>query len=289
MQTQFDLLKIKDIYNNNKNYLINNNNNNNNKNLCIIYFSGNGLYYPNNDLIFEEKIIKEDRYEWKKNISIFAQRIILIRDVYKQWYTMGVNKEINTIDKIYFFLKKNTENMNTICVGNSAGGYMAILMGCLLKSDKVFSFSGQISLRSFSENKNENLFLYENSLKKINKYDELTNIILKSEIKIYYFYAGLCKEDIEQINLISDSRNIIKFPMNSKIHGVTCYPVNFKDLIEMDHVKLCSLIKTDLKVINSFIFSIRVSGIIKTLKYLTKIKINKIIKLLYILTRFKQI
>ncbi|MBQ6886197.1 MAG: hypothetical protein IJN54_01625 [Lachnospiraceae bacterium] len=36
------------------------------KNLCYIFFSGNGLYFPNTVEEFEKTIIKNNRFEWEK-------------------------------------------------------------------------------------------------------------------------------------------------------------------------------------------------------------------------------
>ena len=65
--------------------------------LCYIFFSSNGLYYPNTKMIFEEQIFLKDRYEWKwvvKNSKIpqIASRIIYVRDIYKCWYSRGIKQ-----------------------------------------------------------------------------------------------------------------------------------------------------------------------------------------------------
>ena len=58
---------------------------------AIIFFSGNGLYYPNTIEEFTEKIIKKDRYEWQnissnKKICEYYELIIFCRDLYKQYW-----------------------------------------------------------------------------------------------------------------------------------------------------------------------------------------------------------
>ena len=66
-----------------------------NKN-AIIFFSGNGLYFPNEEKIFSETIIEKNRYEWEnisdnKKIKNKYSLIIFVRDIYKQWYLNGIN------------------------------------------------------------------------------------------------------------------------------------------------------------------------------------------------------
>ena len=37
----------------------------NNSNLCFVYFSSNGVYFPNEVDVFNKMIINENRFEWK--------------------------------------------------------------------------------------------------------------------------------------------------------------------------------------------------------------------------------
>lgn len=60
----------------------------------VIYFSSNDIYYPNNRRTFEKRIIKEDRYEWKKNLLPNTRKHIFVRDIHKQWYLYGISKDI---------------------------------------------------------------------------------------------------------------------------------------------------------------------------------------------------
>ena len=114
-------------------------------NKCIIFFSGNGLYFPNDVETFNEKIIEKDRYEWE-NVANFSKivksykKIIFLRDIYKQWYLRGINAQVNTIDKVVDLLHELTETFEVVTCGNSAGGYMALYMGAQLKASKIFSF-----------------------------------------------------------------------------------------------------------------------------------------------------
>ena len=34
-------------------------------NTCYIFFSSNGLYYPETAEVFQKEIVEKDRYEWK--------------------------------------------------------------------------------------------------------------------------------------------------------------------------------------------------------------------------------
>lgn len=75
---------------------------------ALVFFSGNGLYYPNTVSCFEETIIKNDRYEGERiirhtQVQKYYEKIVLVRDIYKQWYVKGINSEQDTVDKTIFF------------------------------------------------------------------------------------------------------------------------------------------------------------------------------------------
>lgn len=54
------------------------------KDLCVVYFSSNAIYYPNNEKSFMRSIVEKDYYEWRNAVPIKAHKQIFVRDVYKQ-------------------------------------------------------------------------------------------------------------------------------------------------------------------------------------------------------------
>ena len=120
-------------------------------NRAIIFFSGNGLYFPNTEEEFTQKIIINDRYEWEnlasnKLIRKYYELIIFVRDVYKQWYVTGINPEHDNVDKTADFLRELTRGYDITTCGASAGGYAAVLFASLLDAERFFSMSGQFSI-----------------------------------------------------------------------------------------------------------------------------------------------
>ena len=89
--------------------------------ICYIFFSSNGLFFPDTISQFKETIIDKNRYEWKrmatgKEIISKSGRHIFVRDIYKQWYTKGISNTVNSIDKMIPLLKALTEkNRITRC------------------------------------------------------------------------------------------------------------------------------------------------------------------------------
>lgn len=95
--------------------------------LCYIFFSSHGLYYPNTRDVFEEQMLKKDRYEWKwvanhSPVIRSAGKIIYVRDIYKEWYSRGINSRINTIDKVLDLLREVTDGWRVVTAGSSGGG-----------------------------------------------------------------------------------------------------------------------------------------------------------------------
>ena len=269
-KTQFDIAEVFEVYSRHKNYEIINLNQNDDR--CFIYFSSNAIYYPNTKEVFEDRIIKNNRFDWKKNIVSSARKVILIRDVFKTWYLKGVNAELNSVEKVLDFLKQETKGLRVTCLGSSAGGYAAVLFGCLLQAERVFSFSGQFSLFHGLSNeiiRREQPFLVESEeISKINKYYSLKKFISESKVPIFYFYPEGCDLDFPQAQEISDLPIVYPFAFRGIAHGQTCYPINFLDIFNkssMELISLCQIFKDE--TIHPFIFSTRVSGWKKTILY----------------------
>lgn len=80
---------VTDTYNTMENFIIEEVSN---KKLAVIYCSSNGLYYPNEYEVFQEYIVKRNKFEWsKRDWKLEDSGLnIYIRDVYKQWYVNGM-------------------------------------------------------------------------------------------------------------------------------------------------------------------------------------------------------
>lgn len=117
---------------------------------AILFFSGNGLYFPNEEEIFCDTVCKKDRYEWENVaqsplIQRYYSKIIFIRDIYKQWYVKGINHEADSVTKVIELVRHLTQGYRIVTCGYSAGGYMAVLVGKEIGAKRIFSFSGQFS------------------------------------------------------------------------------------------------------------------------------------------------
>ena len=200
-------------------------------NNAIVFFSGNGLYFPNTKEVFENVILNSDRYEWEniaknKKMRKYYKLIIFVRDIYKQWYIDGINTEINTRDKVIEFLCKETKGYKVSVCGNSAGGYMAVLCGVKMNAEKIFSFSGQFDIMDKISNENPLIFQHKDD----GKYFSLISLISGSKFpdeRIFYFFPGKSDADNRQYELIKNTC-INTFRIDEAEHGKTidsyCYP-----------------------------------------------------------------
>lgn len=71
---------------------------------------------------------------------------IFLRDFEQAWYQKGINENINNIEHIGKFLQNeiHDNNYNKTCfLGNSMGGYAAILFGSMINVNTIISFAPQ--------------------------------------------------------------------------------------------------------------------------------------------------
>ena len=76
---------------------------------------------------------------------------IFIRDFNQMWYLKGIDEEISSFNNLLDYLRSLIKDYDrVIFLGNSMGGYAAILFGILLDVDKVISFSPQTFIGKFN-------------------------------------------------------------------------------------------------------------------------------------------
>jgi len=256
--------------------------NNKNTGYVAIYFSSNGLYFPNEEQEFSKKIIEKNRYEWTRNKIHRADQHIFIRDLFKQWYIEGINYHINNVDKLFDFLKEQVGNKKVITIGSSAGGYAAVLFGTLLKAEYILTFAGQFTLKDQLETsvplRDPLVFKHQYDMEK-NKYYDLSSLISQSNIPVFYFVSNDSMVDKPQVEIARRFKNIHIFNFDSDVHGIPFYVINLEKLINMSSeqiTRLCEDYKN--KVINRLSFSIRISGLVDTTKFFLKKVKQKIIR-----------
>lgn len=262
---QVDSDIVQQVYNEQDNFLIEYDNQGDN-NWCAIYFSSNDIYFPNTEEIFRKRIINKNFFEWYHSRINKASKHIFVRDIFKQWYLAGVNRQINTPDKLIEFLKKETEGYNVITIGSSAGGYAAMLYGSYINTKYVLAFNPQFEIKTLLETSSEykNPLIFRIKDERV-KFFDITNLI-NSQVEIFYFFSNASPWDIEQ-NKYCPIGNIYPIEFKSSHHGIPFLKVALPIVINLNSDKLISF--SD-KVHIPIIFTIKMVGIINTLVGLCK-------------------
>ena len=262
---QIDSEIVRSVYINQPNYKIEYNNSCK-ANICAIYFSSNDIYYPNNEDIFQKRIVEKNFFEWY-NTRINARKHIFIRDIFKQWYLEGINAKLDSPEKIFEWLKGETKGYEVVTVGSSAGGYSAVLYGSLLKAQKVIAFNAQFSLKAIADESGEkcNPLVYKYKNNDRSKYFELKDK-LSDAVNYFYFLSVGCEEDMLQaIKLFTPpippkSFNCLRF--KTAHHGIPFLKVALVKVLNMGEKDLKGFTK---KKNHPIWFTIRMVGLRKTI------------------------
>jgi pimeloyl-ACP methyl ester carboxylesterase len=191
---------------------------------AVIFFSGNGLYYPNTPEEFQKTVIEADRFEWQ-NIAQSCKadffKIIFVRDIKKTWYVEGISATHSTIESVHRLLAEERVGVDElICVGNSAGGFAAMLFGTLLKAKVIYSISGFFVLDKAIYTDSLNPMLIEALLKPDKfKWFDIRSLIEESDSTIVHFYPIHSEEDIRQISYLKACQQLVTVAIDSSIHG----------------------------------------------------------------------
>lgn len=279
-ENEKDNEEIYEFYCNEKNYDIS---------ICggdkaFIFFTGHGLYYPTTIEEFRKSVVEADRYEWKnvsenKRIKSQANIFVFVRDVYKNWCIDGINSTINSQDKLYDKLKELVGNREVITVGSSAGGYMAILFGILLKAVRIYSFSPQVNLYEYYIDHPYTYYDQYCQNASISKYMDLKPLINSFNGTIYYWYPARYEEDLRQYNCICDCEKVRFFALDQSKHGSTLWGESIISSLCMAPQKLDDLSeKYSNKVISPFVYCKDTSGVIKAVTIMIGKKAKTLIK-----------
>ena len=91
------------------------------------------------------------RFDFVRTTQSLRYSRILCRDPYSAWYHNGIGEEAPGIRQLAEVLRERIEELAPtvkIFIGNSAGGYAAMLFGHMLEADMVHAFSPQTCLKA---------------------------------------------------------------------------------------------------------------------------------------------
>ena len=85
-------------------------------------------------------------FEFYNSIADLDCDKLYIRDFHQAWYQKGVDDQIDSQEKLLDFLSQTLQQhpyQRSCFIGNSMGGYAALLFGCLLNVDSALAFAPQ--------------------------------------------------------------------------------------------------------------------------------------------------
>lgn len=190
---------------------------------CIIICSGNSIYFPDTYDEFRKKIICNNYYDGARMASFlidYVELIILIRDVRKNFYVTGISAKYSSIDSVLAMLGDLTKGYEIVVAGGSAGGYMATIIGSLLKANYVISAGGQWNLYDYESVTERYCFLKQYKDNTIyNQYYDLSKRLRANNVPIFYMYGGLNNSDINQIGYAKNLENVYPIAFKSDAHA----------------------------------------------------------------------
>ncbi len=184
------------------------------------------------------------------------------------------------------FLKEKTKNFEVIIVGNSGGGYLAILLGSQLDNVKrVYSFGGLLSLYTWTGSNNNVVFAntYKDQIgdKKKERWFSLYHLLYDYPKPLLHFYGMKHAGDVEQVRPILEDnlQNVFLIKMNSQVHSGHIPGYNYPKLLSASekHIKKIQLLSQKKNVSQNY-FSIVNIGLIKLAFYKCKSIIKRFFK-----------
>ncbi|MCR5715378.1 MAG: hypothetical protein K6G23_00845 [Lachnospiraceae bacterium] len=248
---------------------------------AIVYFASHGLYFPNTEECFRERIITQNRYEWMRYRRANVRKEIYVRDLWKAHYTLGINERISSLELLAEFIREQVGGLKLITVGNSAGGYAAVLIGTLLHADYILDFSGQNSIQGYLQPGERSL--EQKIARTLNPaYCKISELWKSGEVPdLFFFYASHCEIDQEawgDIAGISTFTHVYPIAFDEAVHGKTMYNFNLPAVLNMDKEQLRQ-IATEFqgKTISRFTFSKRIMGVPRSIMHLLSATAHKLL------------
>lgn len=237
--------------------------------ICAIYFSSNYIYYPNNEASFRSAIFDKNRFEWWNLRHPKACKHIFIRDVYKQWYLHGINNELDSIEKLTGFLKKEIEGFDAYFIGSSAGGYAAVLLGSILNAKRIYTFNNQFFLTDLLKKSSalkDPIIFRERNNPAIAKFYSIKSYI-NNPSSIYYFHSTKSDWDKRQYEEVKEiAMHVVS--VNTNVHGIPLLKNNLLPLFNFSEEHLKKLTE---KRLNPLLFSLKIVGLFRTLEFILSI------------------
>lgn len=181
-------------------------------------------------------------FEFYNCLNSVSCNKIFIKDDYQAWYHKGINEDLSSMNLLAKYLEGIIleGNYKKVCfVGNSMGGYAAILFGVLLNVDEILVFSPQTFINKWYRFKyndkrwgiqiNE-IYKHQNSS---NKYFDLKSFLKRNKKysgKLSLYYSINDKLDKIHAERLKKINFVEYFPIDLEGHNIVRELKNSGDL-----------------------------------------------------------
>jgi hypothetical protein len=168
-------------------------------------------------------------FEFFKITNGFEIDKVFIRDLEQSWYHKGLKDKADSLEQIAVFLKEQIiqkKYKKVICLGNSMGGYAAMVIGTLIEADMILAFSPQTFLNTklrekYKDNRwKEQIKAFPKDIKEelldLRKFFEKNRLSDKSKIEIYFALDE--RIDVMHVLHLKDIKNIKLIPYTQGGH-----------------------------------------------------------------------
>lgn len=170
-------------------------------------------------------------FEFFNALSAIDCDKMFIRDFNQAWYQKGIDDKIKTIDQMRQYLADliQEKGYEKVCfMGNSMGGYAAILFGLLLDIDKIIVFSPQTFINPFRRLISLD-YRWKEQLKEVYQYDkraesyyDLKRVLQRTPHKatVSIYYSTTHRLDNLHARRLKGIPGVQLFPINTKSHNI---------------------------------------------------------------------
>lgn len=170
-------------------------------------------------------------FEFYNSLKYLDCDKVFIKDINQAWYHKGINEEVNSIESVKDLLSvfiSNRSYKNIVFIGNSMGGYAAILFGTILNVNHVLAFSPQTFIDRYNRFRfNDSRWKKELSKVYLNNRHQKEFYNLKSFLKkvnsstqIHVYYSENSRLDSVHSNRIKNIDKVSLFPFKIGDHNL---------------------------------------------------------------------
>ncbi len=170
-------------------------------------------------------------FEFYKASGIINENKVFMRDLSQSWYHAGLQGISKDIDTTALYIKNIIKEINpdkTYFVGNSMGGYAAIIFCTLIGKGEVIAFGPQTFISSDLREKYKDTRNHQKKLKALNlattnkKVHDLRQMLLRSQsnCKISIFVARDSTLDLNHARHIKECPGVCVFEFDTGGHSL---------------------------------------------------------------------